>query len=33
MGEHAADLLLKRMQQPSRKFENIVLNPELHVRS
>jgi DNA-binding LacI/PurR family transcriptional regulator len=33
MGEHAADLLLKRMRQPSRKFENIVLNPELHVRS
>jgi DNA-binding LacI/PurR family transcriptional regulator len=32
MGEHAADLLLKRMQQPSRKFETIVLTPELHVR-
>jgi LacI family transcriptional regulator len=32
MGEHAADLLLKRLQHPSRKFEKIVLTPELHVR-
>jgi LacI family transcriptional regulator len=32
MGEHAADLLLKRIQQPSRKFETIVLTPEFHVR-
>jgi LacI family transcriptional regulator len=32
MGEHAADLLLKRMEKPSRRFETIVLNPELHVR-
>lgn len=32
MGEHAADLLVKRMQQPTRRFENIVLNPELHIR-
>ena len=32
MGEHAADLLLKRMKQPSRKFETIVLSPELHLR-
>jgi DNA-binding LacI/PurR family transcriptional regulator len=32
MGEHAADLLLKRMQQPSRKFETVVLTPELRVR-
>lgn len=32
MGENAADLLLKRMQQPSRKFETLVLTPEFHVR-
>jgi LacI family transcriptional regulator len=32
MGEHAADLLLKRMQKPTRKFETIILTPELHVR-
>jgi LacI family transcriptional regulator len=32
MGEHAADLLLKRIDKPSRRFENIVLDPELHVR-
>jgi LacI family transcriptional regulator len=32
MGENSADLLLKRMQQPSRKFETVVLTPELHVR-
>lgn len=33
MGEQAADLLLKRMQQPSRKFQTVVLTPELNVRS
>jgi LacI family transcriptional regulator len=33
MGEHAADLLLKRMEQPSRKFETVVLPPELHIRT
>jgi DNA-binding LacI/PurR family transcriptional regulator len=32
MGENAADLLVKRMLQPSRKFETIVLTPQLHVR-
>jgi LacI family transcriptional regulator len=32
MGEHAADLLLKRIEKPSRKFESIVLQPELHIR-
>jgi DNA-binding LacI/PurR family transcriptional regulator len=32
MGEHAADLLVKRMQQPTRRFEKIVLHPELHIR-
>jgi LacI family transcriptional regulator len=32
MGEHSADLLLKRIDQPRRKFETIILKPELHVR-
>lgn len=32
MGEHAADLLLKRIEKPSRKFETVVLEPELHIR-
>ena len=31
MGENAADLLLKRIEKPNRKFETIVLPPELHV--
>ncbi|HET8547633.1 MAG TPA: LacI family DNA-binding transcriptional regulator [Bryobacteraceae bacterium] len=33
MGERAADLLLKRMQQLGRKFETVLLDPELHVRT
>jgi LacI family transcriptional regulator len=33
MGEHAADLLLKRIEKPTRKFETIILPPELHIRS
>ena len=33
MGEHAADLLLKRIEKPSRRFETVILAPELHVRS
>ena len=33
MGEHAADLLLKRIEKPSRKFETVVLEPERHIRS
>jgi DNA-binding LacI/PurR family transcriptional regulator len=33
MGEHAADLLLKRIAKPSRRFETIILSPELHLRS
>ena len=32
MGENAADLLLKRIEKPNRKFETIVLPPELHIR-
>jgi LacI family transcriptional regulator len=32
MGEHAADLLLKRIEKPSRRFETVILPPELHVR-
>jgi LacI family transcriptional regulator len=32
MGENAADLLLKRLEKPSRRFETIVLEPQLHVR-
>lgn len=32
MGDQAADLLLKRIQRPGRKFESVVLNPEIHVR-
>lgn len=33
MGEHAADLLLKRIQQPRRQVEAVLLTPELHIRS
>ena len=33
MGERAADLLLKRIQRPARKFETVLLEPELHVRT
>ena len=32
MGEAAADLMLKRMRQPGRKFQTIVIEPELRVR-
>lgn len=32
MGDRAADLLLKRIEKPTRKFETVVLQPELHVR-
>ncbi|MEX2261664.1 MAG: LacI family DNA-binding transcriptional regulator [Bryobacteraceae bacterium] len=32
MGERAADLLLKRMRHPARKFERISLPSELHIR-
>jgi LacI family transcriptional regulator len=32
MGEHAATLLLKRLEHPSRKYQTVVLTPELHVR-
>ena len=32
MGERAADLLLKRIEHPTRRFEKIVLSPELHLR-
>ena len=33
LGEHAADLLLKRIREPGRAFQKIVLAPELRVRS
>jgi LacI family transcriptional regulator len=32
MGQQAAELLLKRLKRPARKFQTIVLNPELHLR-
>jgi DNA-binding LacI/PurR family transcriptional regulator len=32
MGQHAADLLLKRIDHPSSKVETVVLRPELHFR-
>lgn len=32
MGQKAAELLIKRMSHPSRKFERVVLNPSLHKR-
>ena len=32
MGEQAADLLLKRIESPARKFESVVLAPALHIR-
>ena len=33
LGERAADLLLKRLADPSRPTERIVLQPSLHVRT
>lgn len=32
MGQHAAELLLKRLEEPDRKFEKIVLAADLKVR-
>lgn len=32
MGAQSAELLLKRMQSPNRRFEQLVLEPELRIR-
>jgi len=32
MGSRAAELLLKRIKTPGRKFEEIILEPELRIR-
>ena len=32
MGAKAAELLLKRIKAPNRRFEQIVLEPELMIR-
>jgi DNA-binding LacI/PurR family transcriptional regulator len=32
MGQRAADLLLNRLKHPARKFQTVVLKPELHLR-
>jgi LacI family transcriptional regulator len=32
MGQHGADLLLKRLEHQSRKFQTVVLRPELRLR-
>jgi DNA-binding LacI/PurR family transcriptional regulator len=32
MGAKAAELLLKRIKVPNRRFEQIVLEPELMIR-
>jgi len=32
MGAKAAELLLKRMKSPRRRFEQIILEPELKIR-